>query len=140
MAERKAAAKTFSADEKAAMRERAREARATKLDGESEVQAKIAEMPQPDRAMAERIHSIITNAVPELTPTTWYGMPAYAKAGKTIVFFQPAQKFKTRYATLGFSDKAKLDDGGIWPNAYAVNEMTPAVEKQIAVLVKKAAS
>ena len=139
MAERKAAAKTFSADEKAAMRERAREARAPKLDGESEVQAKIAEMPQPDRAMAERIHSIITNAVPELAPTTWYGMPAYVKDGKTIVFFQPAQKFKTRYATLGFSDKAKLDDGGIWPNAYAVNEMTPAVEKQIAVLVKKAA-
>lgn len=140
MAERTAAAKTFSAEEKAAMRERAREARAPKLDGASEAQAKIAEMPQPDRAMAERIHSIITNAVPELTSTTWYGMPAYAKDGKTIVFFQPAQKFKTRYATLGFSDRAKLDDGGIWPNAYAVNEMTPAVEKQIAVLVKRAAS
>ena len=140
MAERKAAAKTFSAEEKAAMRERAREARAPKVDGEAEVRAKIAEMQPADRAMAQRIHSIITNAVPELTPTTWYGMPAYAKDGRTIVFFQPAQKFKTRYATLGFSDKAKLDDGGIWPNAYAVNEMTPAVEKQIAVLVKQAAN
>ena len=140
MAEKKTAAKTFSAEEKAAMRERAREARAPNLDGESEVQAKIAEMRQPDRAMAERIHSIIKNAVPELAATTWYGMPAYAKDGKTIVFFQPAQKFKTRYATLGFSDKAKLDDGGIWPNAYAVNDVTPAVEKQIAALVKKAAS
>ena len=140
MAERKTAGKAFSAEEKAAMRERAREARAPKLDGESEVQAKIAEMQPPDRAMAERIHSIITNAVPALAPTTWYGMPAYAKDGKTIVFFQPAQKFKTRYATLGFSDKAKLDDGGLWPNAYAVSEVSPAVERQIAALVKKAAS
>ena len=139
MAERPTAAKTFTAEEKAAMRERARETRAPKLDGESEVQAKIAEMRQPDRAMAERIHAIITSAVPELEPTTWYGMPAYAKDGKTIVFFQPAQKFKTRYATLGFSDKAKLDDGGIWPNAYAVSELTPSVEEQIAALVKKAA-
>ena len=122
------------------MRERAREARAPKADGENEVQAKIAEMQQPDRAMAERIHSIIKSAVPELAPTTWYGMPAYAKNGKTIAFFQPAQKFKTRYATLGFSDKANLDDGGLWPNAYAVNELTPTVEKQIAMLVKQAAS
>ena len=140
MAKRKTAAQTFTAEEKAAMRDRAQEARAPKLDGESEVQAKIAEMHPADRAMAERIHSIITTSVPSLAPTTWYGMPAYAKDGKTIVFFQPAQKFKTRYATLGFSDKAKLDGGGIWPNAYAVNEMTPAVEKQIAALVKKAAS
>ena len=90
--------------------------------------------------MAERIHSIIEKAAPELAPTTWYGMPAYAKDGKMIVFFQPAAKFKTRYATLGFSDKAKLDDGGIWPNAYAVNELTPAVERQVAALVKQAAS
>ena len=140
MAERTTAAKTFSAEEKAAMRERAREGRTRKLDGESEVQAKIADMKEPDRAMAERIHSIITNAAPELAPTTWYGLPAYAKGSTMIVFFQPAQKFKTRYATLGFSDKAKLDDGGIWPNAYAVNELTPAVEKEIAALVKKAAS
>ena len=139
MAERKNPSKTFSAEEKAAMRERAREARAPQLDGESEVQAKIAEMQQPDRAMAERIHSIINKAVPELTATTWYGMPAYAKDGKMICFFQPARKFKTRYATLGFSDTAKLDDGGLWPNAYAVNELTPAVEKQIATLVAKAA-
>ena len=122
------------------MRERAREARAPKLDGESEVQAKIAEMQEPDRAMAERIHAIIKNAVPEVAPTTWYGMPAYAKDGKMIVFFQPAQKFKTRYATLGFSDKAKLDDGGLWPSAYAVSDVSPAVEKQIAELVKRAAS
>ena len=140
MAQKATTAKTFSAEEKAAMRERAREARAPKLDGESEVQAKIAEMKEADRVMAKRIHSIITNAVPELAPTTWYGMPAYAKGGTMIVFFQPAQKFKTRYATLGFSDKAKLDDGGIWPNAYAVNELTPAVEKEIVALVKKAAS
>lgn len=140
MAERKSAAKTFSVEEKAAMRERAREARAPKLDGESEVQAKIAEMQKPDREMAERIHAIIKASAPTLTPTTWYGMPAYAKEGRTICFFQPAQKFRTRYATFGFSDKAKLDTGGMWPNAYAVSELTPAVEQEIAALVRRAAS
>jgi uncharacterized protein YdhG (YjbR/CyaY superfamily) len=135
-----AAAKPFSDAERAAMRERAREVRAAKGDGETEVLAKIAEMPAPDRVMAERIHALIKASVPALAPTTWYGMPAYAKDGKTVVFFQPAAKFKTRYATLGFSDKAHLDDGGMWPSSYAIHELTPDVEKRLSALVKQAAS
>ena len=132
------ASKPFSDAERAAMRERAREVRAGAGDGAADALAKIAEMQKPDRVMAERIHAIITTSVPSLAPTTWYGMPAYAKDGKIVCHFQPAQKFKTRYATFGFSDKAHLDDGDMWPSAYAVREMTPAVEKQVASLVKKA--
>ena len=132
----------FSAEEKAAMKERARELKsaARKADGESEVLAKIAEMAEPDRSMAERLHAIVKATAPELTPRTWYGMPAYAKDGKVVCFFQSGQKFKTRYATLGFSDRANLDDGAMWPNAFALKEMTAAVEKRIAALVKTAVS
>ena len=140
--------KGFSDEERAAMNERARELkastrpgpRADKVDGESEVLAKIAEMAEPDRAMAERLHAIIKTAAPALSPRLWYGMPAYAKDGKIVCFFQPALKFKTRYATLGFSDKANLDDGAMWPNSYALSELTAADEARISVLVKKAVS
>jgi uncharacterized protein YdhG (YjbR/CyaY superfamily) len=138
----------FSADERAAMKERAKEVKAESrrgsrtaknaADGESEVLAKIAEMTETDRAMAERIHAVVTAA--GLSPTTWYGMPAYARDGKTVCFFQPAKKFKTRYATLGFSDNAKLDDGGMWPNAYALTKVTKTEEARIAALVKQAMS
>jgi uncharacterized protein YdhG (YjbR/CyaY superfamily) len=142
------ASEGFTDEERAAVRERARElkaagrrgARADKADGESDLLAKIAEMTESDRAMAERIHAIIKASAPALAPKTWYGMPAYAKDGTVICFFQPAEKFKTRYATFGFSDKANLDEGAMWPNAYAVTELTPAVEDRIAALVKKAAS
>ena len=145
MAERKAS-KGFTDDERAAMRERAREvkstsrrgSRATKADGESDVLAKIAEMPDHDRAIAERLHAIIKASAPGLSPRTWYGMPAYAKDGKVVCFFQSAHKFKTRYATLGFSDKANLDDGAMWPNAFALKELTAAEEARIGALVKKA--
>ena len=145
MAERKAS-KGFTDDERAAMRERAREvksaarrgSRATKADGESDVLAKIAEMPDHDRAIAERLHAIIKASAPGLSPRTWYGMPAYAKHGKVVCFFQSADKFKTRYATLGFSDKANLDDGAMWPNAFALKELTAAEEARISALVKKA--
>ncbi len=130
---------TFSAEEKSAMRQRAREAKAGEADGESEALAKIAEMSGPDRAMAERLHAIVRAAAPTLTPKTWYGMPAYARDGKIICFFQPASKFKTRYATLGFNDSARLDDGAMWPVAYALTELTPEVEARIAALVKQAA-
>jgi hypothetical protein len=138
----------FTDDERSAMKERAKElkaagrrgSRTAKADGETEVLAKIAEMAEPDRVMAERLHAVIMASVPALSATTWYGMPAYAKDGKTICFFQPAQKFKTRYATLGFSDKANLDDGAMWPNAYALREMTADVEARIAALLKQAAS
>jgi uncharacterized protein YdhG (YjbR/CyaY superfamily) len=139
-------AKGFTADEKAAMQERAKELKAearankNKAEGESDVLAKIAEMPEPDRAMAKRLHEIITASAPALTPTTWYGMPAYARDGKVICFFQSAQKFKSRYATFGFSDKANLDDGAIWPTAFALKELTAAAEAKIAALVKKAMS
>jgi uncharacterized protein YdhG (YjbR/CyaY superfamily) len=128
----------FTAEERAAMRERAKETKAAAADPEAELRAKIAEMREPDRAMAERLHALIRATAPDLSPCTWYGMPAYAKGRSAICFFQPAQKFRTRYATLGFSDRAHLDDGGIWPTSYALKELTPAVEASIAALIKKA--
>ncbi len=130
----------FTDEERAAMKERARELKAAagKADGESDVLAKIAEMPEPDRAMAERLHAIIKASAPALSPRTWYGMPAYAKDGDVVCFFQSAHKFKSRYATLGFSDKAKLDEGAMWPNSFALKELTAAVEERIGALVKKA--
>jgi uncharacterized protein YdhG (YjbR/CyaY superfamily) len=135
------AAKGFTDEERAAMRERVRELKGTdKGDGESDVLAKIAEMPERDRAMAERLHALIKTTAPALSPRTWYGMPAYAKDGKVICFFQSGQKFKTRYATFGFSDKADLDDGAMWPVAFALKELTTAEEKRIAALVKQAVS
>ena len=114
--------------------------RADKADGERAVLAKIADLPEPDRAMAERLHAIIKASAPTLSPKTWYGMPAYAKDGKIVCFFQPAQKFNERYATFGFSDKANLDDGTMWPTAFALTELTAAGEARIATLVKQAAS
>jgi uncharacterized protein YdhG (YjbR/CyaY superfamily) len=142
------ASKRFTDEERAAMRERAQELkaaarrgpRAGKADGESDVLAKIAEMPEPDRAMAERLHAIIKASAPALSPRTWYGMPAYAKDGKVVCFFQSAHKFKTRYATFGFSDKANLDEGAPWPTAFALKELTAAEEAKIGALVKKAVS
>jgi hypothetical protein len=138
----------FTDEERAAMKEHAQELktaarrgpRASQADGESEVLAKIAEMTEADRVMAERLHAIIKASVPGLSPTTWYGQPAYAKDGKVVCFFQPAQKFKTRYATLGFSDKANLDDGAMWPTYFALKELTAAEEARIIALVKKAVS
>jgi uncharacterized protein YdhG (YjbR/CyaY superfamily) len=130
----------FTAEERAAMRERARElkgARKGKADGESDVLAKIAEMPEPDRAMAKRLHDLIA-AAPALSPRTWYGMPAYARDGDVVCFFQSAQKFKSRYATFGFSDKANLDAGAMWPTAFALTRLTAEDEARIAALVKKA--
>jgi len=138
MAEKKPAL-GFSDQEKAAMKERAMELAAGKPDGESAVLAKIAEMAEPDRSIATRIHAIIKAAAPSLSPRTWYGSPAYAnKEGKVVLFFQDSGKFKTRYGNLGFSDAAHLDDGNMWPIAYALKEMTPAEEARIAALVKKA--
>lgn len=133
-------AKGFSAEEKAAMRERSRELKAAKnrADGESDVLAKIAEMQEPDRAMAERIHAIVKASAPDLVPRTWYGMPAYAKDDKVVCFFRDARKFKTRYATFGFSDKANLDDGAMWPTDFALTRLTVEVEKKISALVKRA--
>ena len=137
---------TFSDDEKAAMKERAKEQKAEarrgkdKAAGEADVLAKIAEMPASDRAMAERIHALVKANAPELTAKTWYGQPAYAKDGKVICFFQAADKFNTRYATLGFSEDARLDDGTMWPTAFALSELTSADEKRIAELIKKAVS
>lgn len=132
----------FSQEEKAAMRDRAAELKATRRgagkDGESEVLARIAEMAEPDRRLAERIHAIIRTAAPELVPRTWYGMPAYAKDGKVVCFFQAASKFKTRYSTLGFSDDASLDDGPMWPTAFALGELTAVEEERIAELLRKA--
>jgi uncharacterized protein YdhG (YjbR/CyaY superfamily) len=136
----KSSAKGFTAEEKAAMRERAREAKRGDADGESDVLEKIAEMADSDREMAERLHALIKASAPELTPRTWYGMPAYAKGGSVVVFFKPAKKFKSRYATLGFSDKANLDDGVMWPDSYALKELTAAEEDRIAALVKQAVS
>ena len=138
----------FTAEERAAMKERAKELktagrrgpRADKADGESDVRAKIAEMPESDRVMAERLHAIIKATAPALSPRTWYGMPAYAKDGNVVCFFQSAHKFKARYATFGFSDKAKLDEGTVWPVAFALKELTAADEARIGALVKKAAS
>ncbi|MGZ4342521.1 MAG: iron chaperone [Solirubrobacteraceae bacterium] len=134
------ASKGFTAEERAAMRERVREMKASDADGETEVLSKIAELPESDRAMAERIHAIVKATAPELSPRTWYGMPAYAKDGKVVCFFKSAHKFKSRYATLGFSDKANLDKGGMWPTDYALKELTAANEKRIVALVKQAVS
>ncbi len=136
----------FTDEERAAMKERAQELKAAaragkdKADGESAVLAKIAEMPEPDRSMAGRLHEIIKANAPTLSPRLWYGMPAYAKDGKVICFFQSAQKFKTRYATFGFSDVANLDEGVLWPTAFALTELSAAEEVRIAALVKKAVS
>ncbi len=136
------ASKGFTAEERAAMRERAQELKAAgrKADGEADVLAKIAELPEPDRGMAERLHGIVKANAPALSPRTWYGMPAYARDGKVVCFFQSAQKFKTRYATLGFSDQANLDEGALWPTAFALKKLTSAEERQIGALVKKAVS
>jgi uncharacterized protein YdhG (YjbR/CyaY superfamily) len=134
-------AKGFTDEERAAMKERAKETkRAGKADGEGDVLAKIAEMPEADRVMAERLHAIVKANAPELSPRTWYGMPAYAKDGKVVCFFQSAKKFKSRYATLGFSDSANLDEGAMWPSSYALKKLTGAEEKKIAALVKRAVS
>ena len=138
----------FTDEERAAMKERAQELkaaarrgpRADKADGESAVLAKIAEMPEPDRAMGERLHAVIKASAPALSPRLWYGMPAYAKDGKVVCFFQSAQKFNTRYATFGFSDEANLDEGAMWPTAFALTELTAADEARIGALVKKAVS
>ena len=151
MAERKTAKKgtqKFTKEERDAMRERAQELKATsrrgpgagKADGESAVLEKIAAMPAPDRAIGERLHAVIKATAPGLSPKTWYGMPAYAKDGKVVCFFQSAQKFKTRYATFGFSDQANLDEGAMWPTAFALKELTAADEARIAALVKRAVS
>jgi uncharacterized protein YdhG (YjbR/CyaY superfamily) len=137
----------FSDDEKAAMKERARELKkearqakgaVRKADGESDVLEKIAEMTGTDRTMARKLHALMKAHAPELSPKTWYGMPAYARNGKVVCFFQSAQKFKSRYATLGFSDQANLDDGDMWPTAFALKKLTPSEEKQIIALVQKA--
>jgi uncharacterized protein YdhG (YjbR/CyaY superfamily) len=130
----------FTAQEKGAMRARVQEMKAatSKAENEKAVLAAIAELPEPDRAMAKRLHAVIKASAPALSPRPWYGMPAYDKDGKIVCHFAPAQKFKTRYATLGFSDAARLDEGAMWPNAYALTEMNPAVEARIAALVKKA--
>jgi len=138
----------FTDEEKAAMRQRVQELqtaarrgpRADKADAESNVLAKIAEMPKADRVLGERLHAVIKASAPALSPTLWYGMPAYAKDGKVVCHFQSAQKFKTRYATLGFSDKANLDEGSMWPTAFALTELTAADEARIRALVKKAVS
>jgi len=131
--------KGFTDEEKAAMNERLRELKG-EADGESAVLAKIAEMPEPDRAMAKRLHAIIKASAPSLAPRTWYGMPAYARDGKVVCFFQSAHKFKARYATFGFSDQAHLDEGALWPTGFALKELTPAGEATIVALVKKAVS
>ncbi len=153
MAERKTAkkgkaSKGFTAEERAAMKERAQELkaearrgqRADKADGESAVLAKIAEMPGPDRAIAKRLHAIVKASAPALSPKTWYGMPAYAKDGKVVCFFQSAQRFNSRYATFGFSDAANLDKGAMWPTSFALKKLTAAEEAKIGALVKKAVS
>jgi uncharacterized protein YdhG (YjbR/CyaY superfamily) len=137
----------FTDEERAAMKERAKELKAErrsrrgdKADGESDVLAKIADLPEPDRAMAERLHAIIKESGPDLSPRTWYGMPAYAKDGKVLCYFTPASKFKERYATLGFNATANLDEGSMWPTSFALTELTAADEERIAALVKKAVS
>jgi uncharacterized protein YdhG (YjbR/CyaY superfamily) len=136
--------KGFTDEERAAMRERAKELKAeerankNRAAGESAVLAKIAEMPEPDRAMAERVHEIVKASAPDLSPKTWYGMPAYAKDGKVVCFFQSAQKFDARYATLGFSDAAYLDEGAMWPASFALKELGAAEEARIGELVKRA--
>jgi uncharacterized protein YdhG (YjbR/CyaY superfamily) len=138
------ASKGFTAEERAAMRERARELKAEarrakdRAQGEEDVLAKIAEMPKPDRAIAKRLHAIVKASAPVLSPKTWYGMPAYAKDGKVVCYFTAASKFKERYATFGFNDAANLDQGNMWPTSFALKELTPAEEKKITALVKKA--
>jgi len=134
--------KRFSDEERAAMKERAKElkAEAGKADGERALLAKLAEMPEPDRAMGERLHAIVKASAPDLTPKTWYGMPAYAKDGKVVCFFTPASKFKERYATFGFNATANLDEGTMWPTAFALTELTADDEARIGALVKKAVS
>ena len=132
--------KGLTDEERGAMKARLQELKADAADGDSAVRAKIAEMPEPDRAMAERLHAIITAAAPVLVPRLWYGMPAYAQDGKVVCFFQSAQKFKTRYATLGFSDKANLDEGGMWPAAFALKELTAVEEARIVALVQQEVS
>jgi uncharacterized protein YdhG (YjbR/CyaY superfamily) len=142
--------KTWTDEEKDAMKERAKElktearrsasASAKKAEGEQDLLAKIAEMPESDRVMAERVHAVVTASAPELTSKTWYGMPAYAKDGKVVCFFKSAAKFNSRYATLGFEEEARIDDGVMWPTSFGLTEVTPAVEKRIAELVKKAVS
>ena len=132
--------KGFTDEERVAMKERARELKADKADGESAVLAKIAAMREPDRALGKRLHAIIRASAPALAPKLWYGMPAYAKDDKVVCFFQCAQKFSTRYATLGFSDKANLDEGALWPTAFALKQLTAAEEARIGALVKKAVS
>ena len=138
MAEKKGPKKGFTAEERAAMKERAQELKAA--GAESDVLAKIAEMPKADRELAERVHAIVKASAPGLSPRTWYGMPAYAKDGKVVCFFQSAQKFKTRYATLGFSDQANLDEGAMWPTSFALKELTAAEEPRIGALVEQAVS
>ena len=149
MAERKPAlkgktSKGFTDAERAAMKERAKELKAeervnkNRAEGERDLLAKVAEMPKADRTLAERIHAIVTAGAPDLMPKTWYGMPAYARDGKVVCYFQAADKFKARYATFGFSDEANLDDGAMWPTSFALKKLTPADEKRIAALVKKA--
>lgn len=136
----------FSAEEAAAIKERARELKAearakkSRAEGERDLLAKIAEMPEPERAMAERLHALVMASAPELSPKTWYGMPAYARDGKVVCFFQSAAKFGSRYATLGFTDEAKLDEGAMWPASFALRELTAAEEARIADLVKRAVS
>jgi uncharacterized protein YdhG (YjbR/CyaY superfamily) len=138
------ASETFTAEERAAMRARVREERAAArragkdADGESDVLAAIAEMPEPDRSMAERVHAIVKDSAPELSTRTWYGMPAYTKDDKVLCYFRNASKFKTRYATFGFSDRANLDEGGMWPTDFALKELTAEVAEKIAALVKQA--
>jgi uncharacterized protein YdhG (YjbR/CyaY superfamily) len=140
------ASQGFTDAERAAMKERARELKAearaskNKAEGERDVLAKIAEMPGPDRALAKRVHAIVKASAPDLSPKTWYGMPAYAKDGKIVCFFQSADKFKSRYATLGFSDEANLDEGAMWPTVFALKELTATEEARIGALVKKAVS
>ena len=138
--------RVFTDEERDAMKERAKELKAeartnkNKVDGESDVLARIAEMPEPERAMAQRLHEIIKASSPVLSPKTWYGMPAYARDGKVVCFFQSAQKFNTRYLTLGFSDEANLDEGTMWPTSFALTELTATEEARISALVKKAVS
>ncbi len=136
----------FTAEERAAMKERAKELKAeeranrSRAEGETDLLAKIAEMPEPDRSLAQRVHELVTANAPDLMPRTWYGMPAYTRDGKVVCFFQSAAKFNARYATLGFNDTANLDDGAMWPTSFALKEMTAAVEDKISALVKKAVS
>lgn len=138
--------KVFTTEERAAMRERARELKAearenkTRIAGEKDVLAAITKMPEPDRKLAAQLHNLIKATAPELSPKTWYGMPAYTKGEKILCYFRPASKFKDRYATFGFNDKAKLDDGNMWPTSFALTKLTPAEEKRIATLIKKAVS